>query len=148
MVDALESVRKALRPSGVIFDLQPDAAHQPTVAVRDRSGRHALGPLLRETDEDVLAAHAARDGLVRAGRFSQVAFLRRTYRTSVATLAAFDADRRSHTPTWRLARGVRPRLLEAWRAGGKGAGIETTRRMSIVVLRRRGPRRSIASRSP
>ena len=142
MVDALEAVRAALRPRGLVFDLQPDATYLPTVAVRDSRGRRSMGVILREPDEDVIAAHEARKRLVREGRFAEIALLRRTFTTSFTTLAAFDADRRSHTPTWRLARGVRPRLLDAWRARRHGAVIETTRRMTMAVLQKSSrPRR-------
>ena len=134
MVDALETVRGALRPKGLVFDLQPDATYRPTVAVRDSRGRRSMGVIHREPDEDVIAAHGARQRVVGDGRFAEIALLRRTYRTSFTTLAGFDAERRSHTPTWRLARGMRPRLLEAWRARRDGAVIETTMRMTVAVL--------------
>lgn len=137
MVDALESVRRALRPLGLVFDLQPDATYLPTVAVRDSRGRRSIGVIDREPDQDVIAAHEARERVVREGRFVQVASLRRMYTTRFTSLSDFDADRRSHTPVWRLARGVRPRLLEAWRTRHDGAVIETTRRMTIAVLRKR-----------
>ena len=136
MVDALEAVRGALRPRGLVFDLQPEATYLPTVAVRDARRRRSIGVLQREPDEDVIAAHEARERVVREGRFVQVAFLRRTYTTRFTSLSDFDADRRSHTPVWRLARGVRPRLLEAWRGRHDGAVIETTRQMTISVLRK------------
>jgi hypothetical protein len=90
----------------------------------------------REPDEDVIAAHQARERVVREGRFVQVASLRRTYTTRFTSLSDFDADRRSHTPVWQLARGVRPRLIAAWRTRHDGAVIETTRRMTISVLRK------------
>ena len=120
-----------------MFDLQPDAAYLPTVAVRDSRGRRPIGVIDREPDEDVIAAHEARERVVRQGRFEQVASLGRTYTTRFTSLSDFDADRRSHTPVWRLARGVRPRLIDAWRARRDGAVIETTRRMTSVVLRKR-----------
>jgi hypothetical protein len=91
----------------------------------------------REPDEDVIAAREARERLVREGRFVQVASLRRMYTTRFTSLSDFDADRRSHTPVWRLARGVRPRLIDAWRTRHDRAVIETTRRMTIAVLRKR-----------
>lgn len=137
MVDALEAVRGALRPSGLVFDLQPDATYLPTVAVRDSRGRRPMGVIAREPDEDVIAAHEARKRVVREGRFAEIALLRRTFTTNFTTLAAFEAERRSHTPTWRLARGMRPRLLDAWRARREGAAIETTMRMTIAVLQKR-----------
>ena len=136
MVDALEAVRGALRPSGLVFDLQPDATYLPTVAVRDSRGRLSMGVIHREPDEDVIAAHEVRQRVVRDGRFTEIALLRRTFTTSFTTLAAFDAERRSHTPTWRLARGMRPRLVDAWRARREGAAIETTMRMTVAVLRK------------
>jgi hypothetical protein len=136
MVDALEAVRGALRPRGLVFDLQPDATYQPTVAVRDSRGRRSMGVIAREPDEDVIAANGARKRVVRDGRFAEIALLRRTFRTSFTTLAGFDAERRSHTPTWRLARGMRPRLLEAWRARRDGAVIETTMRVTMAVLQK------------
>jgi hypothetical protein len=136
MVDALEAVRAALRPRGLVFDLQPDATYQPTVAVRDSRGRRSLGVIAREPDEDVIAAHEARKRVVRDGRFTEIALLRRTFRTSFTTLAGFDAERRSHTPTWQLARGMRPRLLEAWHARRDGAVIETTMRVTMAVLQK------------
>jgi hypothetical protein len=136
MVDALEAVRRALRPRGLVFDLQPEATYLPTVALRDSRGRRSIGVIDREPDEDVIAAREARERAVREGRFVQVASLRRTYITRFTSLSDFDADRRSHTPVWRLARGVRPRLLEAWRTRHDRAVIETTRRMTIAVLRK------------
>jgi hypothetical protein len=142
MVDALEAVRAALRPKGLVFDLQPDATYLPTVAVRDSRGRRSMGVIHREPDEDVIAAREARRRVVGDGRFAEIAFLRRTFTTNFTTLAAFDAERRSHTPTWRLARGMRPRLLDAWRARREGAVIETTRRMTMAVLQKSArPRR-------
>ena len=137
MVDALEAVRGALGPRGWVFDLQPEATYQPTIAVRDSRGRRSIGMLDREPDEDVIAAHEARERVVREGRFEQIASLRRVYTTRFTSLSDFDADRRSHTPVWRLARGVRPRLIEAWRTRHDRAVIETTRRMTIAVLRKR-----------
>jgi hypothetical protein len=137
MVDALEAVRRALRPKGLVFDLQPEASYLPTVAIRDSRGRRAIGVLDREPDEDVMAAREARERVVREGRFVQVASLHRMYTARFTSLSDFDADRRSHTPTWRLARGVRPRLIDAWRTRRDGAVIETTRRMTIAVLRKR-----------
>jgi hypothetical protein len=137
MVDALEAVRRALRPRGLVFDLQPEAMYLPTVAVRDSRGRRSIGLIDREPDEDVIAAHEARERVVREGRFVRVATLRRMYTTRFRSLSDFDADRRSHTPVWRLARGVRPRLIDAWRTRHDGAVIETTRRMTISVLRKR-----------
>jgi hypothetical protein len=101
-----------------------------------------MGVIHREPDEDVIAAHEALRHVVREGRFAEIALLRRTFTASFTTLAAFDADRRSHTPTWRLARGMRPRLVDAWRGRRDGAVIETTRRMTIAVLQKRTrPRR-------
>jgi hypothetical protein len=144
MVDALEAVRRALRPRGLVFDLQPEATYLPTIAVRDSRGRRSIGVLDREPDEDVIAAHEARERVVREGRFVEVASLRRMYTTRFTSLSDFDADRRSHTPVWRLARGVRPRLTQAWRTRGDGAVIETTRRMTISVLRKRAD--SLATR--
>lgn len=120
-----------------MFDLQPDATYLPTVAVRDSRGRRSIGVIDREPDQDVIAAHEARERVVREGRFVHVASLRRMYTTRFTSLSDFDADRRSHTPVWRLARGVRPRLLEAWRTRHDGAVIETTRYMTIAVLRKR-----------
>jgi len=136
MVDALEAVRGALRPRGLVFDLQPDATYLPTVAVRDSRGRRSIGVIHREPDEDVIAAHEARKRVVREGGFAEIAMLRRTFTTSFTTLAAFDAEMRSHTPTWRLARGMRPRLLDAWRTRRDGAVIETTMRMTMAVLQK------------
>ena len=142
MVDALEAVRAALRPRGLVFDLQPDATYLPTVAVRDSRGRRSLGVIHREPDEDVIAAHEARQRVVREGGLAEIALLRRTFRTSFTTLAGFDAERRSHTPTWRLAQGMRPRLLAAWRTRRDGAVIETTMRVTMAVLRKSSrPRR-------
>ena len=120
-----------------MFDLQPEATYLPTVAVRDSRGRRSIGVLDREPDEDVIAAREARERVVRDGRFVQVASLRRMYTARFQSLSDFDADRRSHTPVWRLARGVRPRLVAAWRTRREGAVIETTRRMTISVLRKR-----------
>jgi hypothetical protein len=137
MVDALEAVRRALRPRGLVFDLQPEARYLPTIAVRDSRGRRTIGVLDRQPDEDVIAAHEARERVVREGRFVEVASLRRTYITRFTSLSDFDADRRSHTPVWRLARGVRPRLTQAWRTRRGGAVIETTRQMTISILRKR-----------
>lgn len=136
MVDALEGVRGALRPRGLVLDLQPDATYLPKVAVRDRRGRRPIGVMLRQPDEDVIAAHEARERVVREGRFVEIALLRRTYRIDFTRLAAFEADKRSHTPTWRLAPGARSRLIEAWRSRGDGATVETTRRMTIAVLQK------------
>jgi hypothetical protein len=137
MVDALEAVRGALRPRGLVFDLQPDATFLPTVAVRDSRGRRSMGVIHREPDEDVIAAHEARKRVISEGGFIEIALLRRTFATRFTTLAAFEAERRSHTPTWRLARGMRPRLLDAWRARRDGAVIETTGRMTMLVLQKR-----------
>jgi len=120
-----------------VFDLQPEATYLPTVAIRDSRGRRSIGVLDREPDEDVIAAREARERVVREGRFVQVASLRRTYTARFRSLSDFDADRLSHTPVWRLARGVRPRLIDAWRTRHDGAVIETTRRMTIAVLRKR-----------
>ena len=147
MVDALEAVRRALRPKGLVFDLQPEAAYLPTIAVRDSRGRRTIGVMHREPDEDVIAAREARERVIREGRFLQVASLRRMYTTRFTSLSDFDAERRSHTPVWRLARGVRPRLLEAWRTRRDGAVIETTRRMTISVLRKRADSSSTRRRS-
>jgi hypothetical protein len=137
MVDALEAVRRALRPRGLVFDLEPDATHLPTVVLCDSRGRRSIGVIDREPDEDVIAAHQARERVVRERRFVQVASLRRMHTTRFTSLSDFDADRRSHTPVWRLARGVRPRLVDAWRTRHDGAVIETTRRWTISVLRKR-----------
>lgn len=139
MVDALEAVRAALRPGGLLVDLQPDTFYQPTVAVRDDDGRREVGRVHRDLDEDVVAAHAARRRVVSAGRLDEIAFFARAYRTRQSTLAAFDVEKGSHTPPWRLDRGVRPRLLNAWRARGEGAVIETTRRLTVAVLRKPTP---------
>jgi hypothetical protein len=148
MVDALEAVRRALRPNGLVFDLQPEATYLPTVAVRDSRGRRSIGVIDREPDEDVIAAREARERVVREGRFVQVASLHRTYTARFTSLSDFDADRRSHTPTWRLARGARPRLLEAWRTRHDRAVIETTRRMTIAVLRKQVDSPTPRDRSP
>ena len=135
MVDALDAVRGALRPRGLVFDLQPDATYLPAVAVRDSRGCRSMGVIHREPDEDVIAAHEARKRVVREGGFVEIALLRRTFATGFTTLAGFEAERRSHT-TWRLARGMRPRLVDAWRGRRDGALIETTRRMTMVVLQK------------
>jgi hypothetical protein len=140
MVDALEAVRGALRPNGFVFDLQPDATYLPTVAVRDLHRRRPIGVIRREPDEDVVAAHEARDRVVREGRFVQIALLRRTYRVEFTRLAAFEAYKRSHTPTWRLEPGARSRLTDAWRSRGDGAKIEMTGRMTIAVLQKTAQR--------
>lgn len=136
MVDALEAVWRVLRPNGLVFDLQPDASHRPAVAVRDARGRRTVGTIARAPDEDVVAAHAARERLVASGRFRTIAVARRTYRASFDTIAAFEASKRSHTPTWRLAPGTLPRLRAAWRTRRGRAAIESTRRMTIVALRK------------
>lgn len=136
MVDALEAVWRALRPGGIVIDLQPDATYLPTLAVRDRGRHRRVGDILRPQDEDVLAAHAARERIVAAGRFRTIANVRRAYRTSYEHIEAFEADKRSHTPPWRLAPGVRRRLLALWRSRGRGAAIEVTRRMTLTALRK------------
>lgn len=136
MVDALEAVWRVLRPRGLVFDLQPDASYLPTVSVRDRRARRSVGLILRAPDEDVFAAHAARERIVAEGRFRRIGFVRRTYRTSFESLRAFEADRRSHTPAWRLGPDTRRKLLAAWRTRRDGAAIETTMAMTMVVLRK------------
>lgn len=136
MVDALESVRSALRSGGIVVDLQPEAIYAPALAVRDRGRHRPVGAIVRPDDEDVIAANAAREWAVETGRFRTLAHLRPTYRTSIASLEALDAEKRSHTPPWRLAPGTRGRLLAAWRSRGRGAAIEVTRRMTLTVLRK------------
>ena len=135
MVDALEAAWGVLRPRGLVVDLQPHASYQPSVAVRDARRRLSLGAIVRDPDEDVLAAHAARDRLVERGRFRLIASGARWYRAGFWSFASFEEEVRDNS-NWHLPRGFRSRLLRAWRERDDEARIEVAKRFSYVILRK------------
>lgn len=134
MVDALEAAWRVVRPRGLVVDLQPHASYQPRVAVRD-ARRLSLGAIVRDPDEDVLAAHAARDRLVERGRFRLIASGARWYRAAFRSFASFEEEVRDNS-NWHLPRGFRSRLLRAWRERDDEARIEVAKRFSYSILRK------------
>lgn len=137
MVDALEKVWRALRPRGVLVDVQPDATFEPRVAVCADGRCVPAGRVLRPTDEDIVAAHRAVDAVVARGRFEPIAYRRHDYRLRFESLAATDDERRAHDPVWRLAPGTRARVRELWRAARGRGHIAWTRRFTVAILRKR-----------
>lgn len=134
MVDALEKAWSSLVRRGVVIDMQPDGNERPRVSVLSHGRRRTVGEVAVEPDPDILAAHAAIDRMVSAGRFARVARRMVPYRVGFASVAAFDEERRSHE-AWRLSPGTRARLRAAL-AEDTSARIELRRRFSIAVLER------------
>jgi hypothetical protein len=132
MVDALEAVRTRLRPRGVVVDLEPDLTYQPVVYVAGRSHRRRVGAVTRTPDENILAAHVARDRAVAEGRFRLVASGVRSFR-ALHDLASFEREL-ADNENWSLPRGFRARLAAA--RGAAGPRIQIEKRFDFVVLRR------------
>ena len=136
MVDALRAVHRVLRPRGFAVDLQPDPYYQPPVVVLGPRRRVDVGTIIREQDEDIVAAHAARERVVSDGAFGMIAAGTRSFRARFRTLAEFDAELDANT-NWHLPRGLRSRLERTWREREDGAAIVLVKRFSFAVLRKR-----------
>jgi hypothetical protein len=134
MVDALEAVRTRLRPRGVVVDLQPDLTYQPAVYVGGRSRRLFVGAVTRTPDENILAAHVARDRAVAQGKFRLVASGGASFQVR-HDLASFEREL-ADNENWSLPRGFRARLAAARRAAGPETTIQIGKRFNFVVLRR------------
>jgi hypothetical protein len=131
MVDALEAVRTRLRPRGVIVDLQPDLTYQPAVYVSRGSRRLLIGAVTRTLDENILAAHIARDRAVAVGRFRLVASGGASFRAR-HDITSFEREL-ADNENWSLPRGFRARLAAAARPGTR---IQIEKRFDFIVLRR------------
>jgi hypothetical protein len=134
MVDALEAVRKRLRRRGVVVDIQPDLTYQPAVSVRAGSRRVFVGVVTRAVDDDILAAHIARDRVLADGRFRLVARSGATFRAP-HDLASFERELADNA-NWSLPRGFRARLSAVRRSAGASSTIEVEKRLDYAVLRR------------
>jgi hypothetical protein len=134
MVDALEAVRKRLRRRGIVVDIQPDLTYQPAVSVRAGSRRVFVGAVTRAVDEDILAAHIARDRVLADGRFRLVARSGATFRAR-HDVASFERDLADNA-NWSLPRGFRARLTAVRRSAGASSTIEVEKRFDYAVLRR------------
>ncbi len=136
MVDALEKSWRAVRPQGIVVDLQPVRPRIARLLVVTRRRRVQVGAVIQDPDEDVIAAHAAIGRAVARGLFQAVGYRVVPYRARFRTLAEFDAERRQHIG-WRLAPGTRGRLRAALRADAN-ALIELERHFSVAALRKPG----------
>jgi hypothetical protein len=134
MVDALEAVRKRLRRRGIVVDIQPDLTYQPAVSVRAGSRRVFVGAVTRAVDEDILAAHIARDRVLADGRFRLVARSGATFRAWY-DVASFERELADNA-NWSLPRGFRARLTAVRRSAGASSTIEVEKRFDYAVLRR------------
>ena len=134
MVDALEAIRKRLRRRGVVVDIQPDLTYQPAVFVRAGSRRAFVGAVTRAVDEDILAAHIARDRVLADGRFRLVARSSATFRAQ-HDVASFERELADNA-NWSLPRGFRARLTAVRRSAGASSTIEVEKRFDYAVLRR------------
>jgi len=134
MVDALEAVRKRLRRRGVVVDIQPDLTYQPAVSVRAGSRRVFVGVVTRAVDDDILAAHIARDRVLADGRFRLVARSGATFRAR-HDVASFEGELADNA-NWSLPRGFRARLTAVRRSAGASSTIEVEKRFDYAVLRR------------
>jgi len=134
MVDALEAVRKRLRRRGVVVDLQPDLTYQPAVSVRAGSRRLLVGVVTRAVDDDILAAHIARDRVLADGRFRLVARSGATFRAQ-HDVASFERELADNA-NWSLPRGFRARRTAVRRSAGTSSAIEVEKRFDYTVLRR------------
>jgi hypothetical protein len=134
MVDALEAVRKRLRRRGIVVDIQPDLTYQPAVSVRAGSRRVFVGAVTRAVDEDILAAHIARDRVLADGRFRLVARSGATFRAR-HDVASFERELADNA-NWSLPRGFRARLTAVRRSAGASSTIEVEKRFDYAVLRR------------
>lgn len=134
MVDALEAVRRRLRRRGLVVDIQPDLTYQPAVSVRAGSRRVFVGAVTRAVDEDILAAHLARDRVVADGRFTLLARGGAAFRTR-HDLRSFERELADNA-NWSLPRGFRARLTAARRSAGASSMIEVDQRLDYAVLRR------------
>jgi len=134
MVDALEAIRKRLRRRGIVVDIEPDLTYQPAVSVRAGSRRVFVGAVTRAVDEDILAAHLARDRLVADGRFRLLAIGGAAFRAR-HDVASFERELADNA-NWSLPRGFRTRLIAARRSAGASSTIEVEKRFDYAVLRR------------
>ena len=134
MVDALEAVRKRLRRRGILVDIAPDITYQPAVSVRVGSRRVFVGVVTRAVDENVLAAHLARDRVLADGRFRLLARGGATFHTR-HDAASFERELADNA-NWSLPRGFRARLTAARRSAGASAMIDVDKRLDYAVLRR------------
>lgn len=134
MVDALEAVRRRLRRRGIVVDIEPDLTYQPAVSVRAGSRRVFVGSVTRAVDEDILAAHLARDRVVADGRFRLLARGSAVFRTR-NDVASFERELADNA-NWSLPRGFRARLTAARRSAGASSMIEVDKRFDYAVLRR------------
>lgn len=137
MVDALRSAWRALRPRGLVVDLQPAAIYRPRLALVADGWRREVGIIGRSPDEDVVAAHRGRQQAIAEGWFSVVVSTRGEsraryqYRSDLRWLLRVNAN-------WHLEPTVRRRLASAWAERPAGTSLEIRRAFSLAVLRKRG----------
>src|SRR5207245_1898833 len=142
MVDALRAVHRVLRPRGFVVDLQPDPYYQPRLIVVGPRRRADVGTIVRDPDEDVIAAHTARELVLSSGAYRMIAAGKRSFRARFPTLAEFDAELDANT-NWHLPRGLRARLERTWREREDDGAIVLVKRFSFAVLQKQ--RRSTAA---
>ena len=141
MVDALRAIHRVLRTRGFAVDLQPDPYYQPRLIVVGPRRRVEIGTIIRDPDEDVVAAHAARALVLSSGAYRMIAAGMRSFRARFPTLAEFDAELDANT-NWHLPRGLRARLERTWREREDDGAIVLVKRFSFAVLQKR--RRSVS----
>ena len=133
MVDALRDASEVLRPGGRVVDVRPPAVARPTLRLRRGHRALAVGPIIRDPDEDVAAAARVVRAVVRDGLFDIVHTATPRWRASYASLADLE---RAIDPSelWRLPADTKRRIQKVWRDGD---ALEVTRSFSVTVLRLR-----------
>lgn len=136
MVDALQSAWRVLRPRGLVVDFQPAAVYQPRLALVADGVRREVGPLVRVPDEDVVAAHRARQKAISEGLFASVVSTHGAVRTRYRGPTELRWLLRQNT-NWVMDGALERRLAAMWARRPKGAMLEVRRTYSLAVLRKR-----------
>jgi len=152
MVDALLAAKRALRPSGIVIDLRPDARRAPRVLSRGRVvGRLETRP---DAAEDDAAADAAVEKVVAADHYREVAAGRLWYQARFADLAELDdyvspsarfgglspgtRERLRRRQAVVVRRAIQYRILERSGRSATAAGARTSRPTPSARPRRAG----------
>lgn len=136
MVDALDAAWQVLHPRGVVIDARPAVDYQPLLAIRQRTGRHVVGPIAREQDPGVAAARRAVRRVVRDGHFDIVSRTTRKWSSRYADLADLRWLARVND-NWTIASALWRRAAAAWRSHSGVDPIEIGRVYSQTILRKR-----------
>ena len=139
MVNALEKAWSALHADGALVEIRPDIEFAYRIGIVSDSGRITAGRLVNPVfDQDLLAAGAAVNKVLRQGRYKLEGVRRHPYRVRLDRLT--DVPRYIQAigePRPRFVAGTRARLRQLWRGRTTNTRIEVTDGMVISLLRKR-----------